>query len=73
MTENITKIEDIVYLQYALESFKLCFTIMNAAYVMGMLWIITCGIHEEFVQDGHQHDLDDPSINQRYFLNDFEI
>ena len=48
MTENITKIESIIYLQYALQSFKLIFIIMNATYVTGMLWIITCSIHKEF-------------------------
>ena len=75
MSENITKIESIIYLQYALQSFKLIFIIMNAAYVTGMLWIITCNIHKEFYISAEQENMldRDPSLNSRYFLKDFGI
>lgn len=65
----------ILFIQYSLESLELILIIFNAAFVIGMLWIVVCELHEDFflkddlrgIDDDHEH------IGDEYFLLKFGL
>ena len=71
--ENTTKIELIIYFQYLLDTIELTFIILNAAFVMGMLWIVACEAWEDMVLQTSLHDNEGLEEYQDFFMVQFGL